>query len=382
MPLASWLALLVTAVWAASVEQRPLFSPASEFPVVGHGSGQVVFADLDSDGHDDLLTRHLLGQTVTVSIGAKDGRFRAPRPMKFDYPPADIKVGDLDEDGRLDLAVTGNARDFVDVFRGDGRGAFSRLPGSPFTVEETLDDLNKRTLHLIDLNADGHLDVATANGRRRNTLGVLFGDGRGSFTRGPVVRLESGRDRYWYALGDLDEDGRLDVATASSASDAAGADGRLVVQSGDGSGGFSQMPGHPITLPAAAGPVSIADLDRDGRTDIAVAHPDATVSILLNRGRGAFVPAPGSPVHIGSRTHALVVRDVNADARPDLIAATGDRVAVLLATHSGYAPAPGSPFPAGPGAYSLTVHDVNADGKLDIAASAFEGEAVTLLLGR
>lgn len=39
-------------------------------------------------------------------------------------------------------------------------------------------------------------------------------------------------------------------------------------------------------------------------------------------------------------------------------------------------------FVAGPGAYNLTVADVNEDGKLDVAASSFEGDAVTLLLGR
>jgi hypothetical protein len=66
----------------------------------------------------------------------------------------------------------------------------------------------------------------------------------------------------------------------------------------------------------------------------------------------------------------------------DLVAATVDSVTVLLGDGRGYAPAPGSPFSAGPGAYNLGVGDVNHDGKLDVAASSFEGDAVTLLLGR
>ena len=55
---------------------------------------------------------------------------------------------------------------------------------------------------------------------------------------------------------------------------------------------------------------------------------------------------------------------------------------VLLGDGQNFAPAPGSPYRAGPGAYNLTSGDVNRDGKLDIVASSFEGDGVTLLLGR
>jgi hypothetical protein len=86
---------------------------------------------------------------------------------------------------------------------------------------------------------------------------------------------------------------------------------------------------------------------------------------------------------------AVVVADVNRDNRADLLAATvsvtapfESRIVVLLGDRHAFVPAPGSPFRAGPGAYKLTVGDVNEDGKLDVAASSFEGNSVTLLLGR
>jgi hypothetical protein len=77
-----------------------------------------------------------------------------------------------------------------------------------------------------------------------------------------------------------------------------------------------------------------------------------------------------------------VVADVNSDSKKDLIAATVNSVTVLLGEGRKFAPAAGSPFSAGPGAYYVTVGDLNEDGRPDLAASSFEGNAVTVLLGR
>jgi hypothetical protein len=370
---------------ALAMQSAPaaLFSPAPFSPVrVGTGSGTALVADINNDGEMDLLTRHLLSRRITVSLGAGSGRFRPPATLSLDYSPGDMKLGDVNADGVLDLAITPGTTDVVHVLLGDGRGSFVPAAGSPFTVSDAADELNKRTLHLVDLDEDGHLDLITANGRRRNTFTALFGDGRGGFRRGPAVPLESGRDRYWYAFGDLDGDGHLDVATASNGFDGgAGQPGRVLVQSGDGRGTFTPM-SPAFSLPADAGPVAGADMNGDGRLDVAIAHSSGGVSLLLNAGRGRFTPAPGSPIPLGSRGYALVAEDVNADGQPDLVAATVDSVTVLLATPSGYAHAPGSPFRAGPGAFNLALADVNKDGRLDIAASSFEGNGVTVLLAR
>src|SRR2546426_862864 len=93
-----------------------------------------------------------------------------------------------------------------------------------------------------------------------------------------------------------------------------------------------------------------------------------------------FVPAP--PVAVGGEAFAVAVADANRDKRADLFVATGKSVTVLLGNGRTFAPAPGSPFRAGPGAYNVAVGDINEDGKPDLVASSFEGDSVTVLMGR
>src|SRR5882724_1192967 len=132
------LAVFVASGWASQAHsQSPLFSPAPGSPVVvGEGSGYVVLADVNRDGRLDLVSQHLQRRVVTIHLGDGTGRFAmAPgSPIALAYSPGNIKLGDVNSDGILDLCVTGSERDTVDIFLGDGSGKFSPAPGSPAVV--------------------------------------------------------------------------------------------------------------------------------------------------------------------------------------------------------------------------------------------------------
>lgn len=128
----------------------------------------------------------------------------------------------------------------------------------------------------------------------------------------------------------------------------------------------------------------LADVNGDRRVDLVIAHSHSRlVSVLLNDGAGRFAHAAGSPFDIGDEAFSVIVADANGDGRSDLLAATATSATVLLGDARGrFTPAPGSPFRAGPGAYQISAADINADGRLDIALPSFEGNAVTVYLGR
>ena len=349
---------------------------------VGPGSGQILLLDLNRDGRLDMVTRHLLQRKLGVFLGDGRGGFAAATPIALDYQPGWIAAADVNGDAIADLVSTKSERDDVDVFLGDGKGGFARADGSPFAASPSREFFT-RGVELLDVNEDRRLDIVTTNGRD-NTFGILFGNGRGGFAPGPVVRRASTNEqRHVFAFGDVDGDGHADAIVATRVNEESTAPERTAMLRGDGKGAFTEMT-TTLTLPPGANSMTLADVNGDGRVDLVSTHAKTRLlSVLLNDGAGRFTPAPGSPLDIGDEAFGVIVADANGDGRPDLLAGTAASATVLLGDGRGkFAPAPGSLFRTGPGTYRIAAGDINGDGKLDLAAPSFEGNSVTVLLGR
>ncbi len=128
--------------------------------------------DFNEDGHDDLvvLTSSSTSSTATVEIhlGAGNGSFeRDGRVFVSGWAQA-VDVGDVNNDGHLDVLVANADANALIVVLGSGDG---QLDGGSFSYpagERSLD------LAVVDMNNDGWLDVA-APGYDSGTAGVLFG---------------------------------------------------------------------------------------------------------------------------------------------------------------------------------------------------------------
>ena len=327
-----------------------------------------------------------MGEIVPVEVRYGNGKLSfAPasgQPIRFSYSPAEIAVGDVNNDGFLDLGVANHDSYEVDILLGHQNQTFTAAADSP-VVASIGRNPHTHGFALVDISEDGNLDVITGN-NEDNNVSVLLGDGRGRFARAVGSPFNVGPSPYPFGIGDIDRDGHLDLVTPSSGTGPRVGAGRTVtVLRGDGEGSFKEAPGSPV--PVAANPyfVTLGALSGSSAPAIAASHNSSDfLSVLLNDGRGMFTAAPNSPYRLGSRAFTVVLSDVNRDNRVDLVAATGSGVSVLLAADQRFTMAPGSPFQAGPGAWNLAIGDLNEDGKVDIATSDFEGETVTILLGR
>ncbi len=323
----------------------------------GAGPTWLVAADLDRDGDVDLAISEMMGQDA-IHIYLNDGLGRFAPGDIVAVPglddPGRFAAGDLDEDGFLDLVVTGEVTGNLVVLRGRGDGRFAPGP---------LRALEARTpVHAVigDLNLDGHVDVLVAHLESSDRVTVLFGDGDGGFLR--ERRARAGRGVESLALADLDGDGDLDLATANEEGD------QVVVLRNAGDGRL-EIAG---VLPAGKRPEAIAagDLDGDGMADL-VSVNQGSSDVLVFLGAGDLSYAPPASYPAGDRPFTPALADLDGDGDLDL-AVPGlfsDDVTVLLNDGEGKFTA-GARFAVDPGPVAVAAADLDGDGALDLAVAS------------
>jgi hypothetical protein len=177
---------------------------------------------------------------------------------------------------------------------------------------------------------------------------------------------------YSVALGDFNNDGRLDVVMIT--------DNGFSVAIGNGDGTFQS----PVTYTTGLSySLAVADFNNDGNLDIVVANDNlnpSTVSVYLGEGNGKFRPPIDSDTT--SYNEFVAVGDFNHDGKMDIVVIENPYISVLLGNGDGtFQPARdnGSFL----GAKSLAVADFNNDGKLDVAVAGSFGSTYTVgvLLG-
>ena len=343
------------------------FGPKTDY-AVGSSPYAVAIADLNNDGRPDVLVVNYSGSpgTLSVFLGNGAGGF-APR---VDVPGPNnatgIAVSDLNGDGKLDAAVSTIFS--VAVYLGDGTGGFSAPTyntAGPYT----------ESLAVGDLDNDGKPDIVTAN-YQSSSVSVLRGNGDGTFAARADYPVGSAVDAV--ALGDLNNDGKLDVAVANFGT----LSSSLGVLLGDGLGGLGTMSSYSLYYDSRPQSVAIADLNGDGKPDLAAALSNAaSLALLMGDGTGNFGAASyyntaGTPV-------AVAAADVNGDGQPDLaVAGNGaDSVSVFLnCGNGGFGSAASFPTLSFP--YDLAIGDLTGDGRPDVAVGyASGGTLVSTLLG-
>ncbi len=222
---------------------------------------------------------------------------------------------DLDGDGHPDLAVATNAG--LEVLRGRGDGTFD----AAVVVTAAEQYQRSPSLAIADFNGDGAPDVALARDWGPNvSVAVLLGNGDGTFRAGSEVW--TGDYAQSIAVGDLDRDGRVDLAVASPT-------GTVTVFLGNGDGTFRRGPDYPADYQAYVVLV-LADLDGDGALDLAIDTGHPVVAVRHGNGDGTFGAAVDYWVHWGNG--AMIAGDLDRDGRPDLVVAAEDGVWVMRNT--------------------------------------------------
>ncbi len=304
-------------------------TPSRLYPVeVTHIPGgrrafEVETADLNSDGNVDAVVALVTSPaSVAVLLGKGDGSFEAPSIVRFGGNGAynhQIELADVNADGMLDILSANSEVVGLSVALGNGDGTFAA--GADF-------DLLGRgpvSIQVGDLDGDNHLDVVTSNSTS-NDLSIVFGNGDGTFRAGH--RIPVGRVPYNVRLADLNGDGSLDVVASNSQSN------NISVLLGNGDGTLQTAQTFATgNLPWS---IAIADMDSDGTSDVLVSNGAAdSFSVLLGNGDGTFQAQ--FEVAVGERPAEIIATDVNADGLLDVLTANvnSNNASVVLGNGDG-----------------------------------------------
>ncbi len=188
-----------------------------------------------------------------------------------------------------------------------------------------------------------------------------------------------GSEPFTVVTADINGDGKLDLIAANFLSN------NLTVVLGNGSGGFTATTGSPVAAGTNPFGIVAADLNGDGKIDLAVSNAGSNnVTVLLGNGTGALTAVTGSPFSAGSNPLAMALGDFNGDGYPDLAVPNynGNNVTLLLGNGTGaFTAAASGPLGVGANPRTAVAGDFNGDGALDLVITNYGSNTVAVLLG-
>jgi len=269
-----------------------------DFWVLGVSLAHVVIADLDKDGKPDLAVTDQQGNKVSVfkntsATGVIDANsFISKIDFATGSAPIGIATSDLDGDGKAELVVANQTGNTVSVFRNTSTVGTLDLNSFAPKVDFTSGPNSTLGIAVGDLDGDEKPEIAVTN-YGTNTVSIL----KNTTTMGTItansfaskVDFATGTGPQSITIGDLDGDGKVDLAVANFSANVTDATANTVsILRNTSTGGVisANSFASKILFKAGINPgsVAIGDFDGDGKPDLAVANfYGNTLSVLRNK---------------------------------------------------------------------------------------------------
>lgn len=244
------------------------------------GLTSVALADVNHDTFLDAVATGWSSDVLVFFPGTPEGYFGPPALIHAAEGPRDVAAADLDGDAAVDLAVALYCSNEIGLWKGDGKGGFEAA--ARFQTRGRLPN----RIQVGDVNQDGAMDLLVSHCYTEDSIVIFYGAGDFTFSVSQEILLGPDRDILECEIrdllaADLNGDSRLDLAAACYGSREV-----IVLLNTSEAAALPQVfeqqryafeEGQPRALCAA-------DFNKDGQTDLGVALWDEnTVAVLLNK---------------------------------------------------------------------------------------------------
>jgi Ca2+-binding RTX toxin-like protein len=312
---------------------------------------------------------------------------------KVDFPtgtaPKSVSIGDINGDGKPDLAVANMSDNTASILLNTTATGATTPTFAPKVDFAT--GTGSYSVSIGDINGDGKPDLAVANLSSTSASILLNTTATGATTPTFATNVDfaTGISPHSVSIGDINGDGKPDLATANW-----GSSNTSILLNTTATGATTPTFATTVDFSTGSYPysVSIGDINGDGKPDLALAVPNLnsnTTSIFLNTTTtGATTPtfAPKVDFATGSFPKSVSIGDINGDGKPDLATANfnGNTASILLNTTATGATTPTFAtkvdFTTGTNPRSVSIGDINGDGKPDLAVANYNSSTASILL--
>jgi hypothetical protein len=336
---------------------------------------RVKLFDIDSDGDLDALTPNDTESTITVRINDGNGGFQ----IRYTYPtgrsPKSIGFGDINQDGWIDLATAENYPPTqpsppgrVSIFYNEGNGWFNlHVNYLTSSAPEFID--------MGDIDNDGDLDVASVN-YQTATSTIYFNRGDGSFGMRTDYSTYSWPNTV--RLGDVNNDNYLDLVTSAGG----GLTMAYVwVRFNNGDGTFTaetayQMGKYPQVVLSDVNGDTLLDL-------VTANKLDSDISVRLNNlgSPGSFLARTDYSSPNINQPRGIDMGDINGDNDNDIVISNSFNNNIEIFRNNGFGSfTTDATYPTGDLPSAVTFADFDMDNDLDVVSADSNGNSATVLL--